>query len=146
MKDDAAFVDRCFDGCSDPEQRRRSAMSPVRLWFGLVFLAMGVLAILDATETIAWSTTFEEWWPLAVGGWGLAVMLGDRRVSLGGVIIVAIGTTLLADEQGWTVEALVWSMLFLIIGVAILLPGSHRKRDDAREDRAGSSVAPAHHA
>ncbi len=115
-------------------------MGPVRLWFGLVFVAMGVLAILDATGTVAWSQTFEEWWPVAVVGWGLADMLADRRVSVGGAIIVAIGFTLLADEQGWTVEALVWSVLFLLVGAAILIPGSRSERDRGREDR---SVTPA---
>ena len=80
MKDDAAFVDRCFDGCPDPE-RGRTGMDPVRLWFGLVFLATGVLAILDATETIAWSKTFEEWWPLAIVGWGLADMLAEQHTT-----------------------------------------------------------------
>ena len=48
---------------------------------------------------------------------------------------MAIGFTLLADEQGWTVEALVWSVLFLLVGTAILLPGSRRERDTEREDR-----------
>ena len=110
-------------------------MSPVRVWFGLVFLAMGALAILDATGTIAWSQTFETWWPVAIVGWGLADMLADRRVSVGGAIIVVIGFTLLADEQGWTVKALVWSVLFLLVGTAILLPGSRRERDTEREDR-----------
>jgi hypothetical protein len=142
MKDDAAFVDRCFDACPDPERGGRSATSPVRLWFGLVFLAMGVLAILDAAGTVAWSKTFEEWWPLAVVGWGLAAMLGDRRVTLGGVLITAIGVTLLADEQGWTAEALVWSALFVLVGVAILLSGSPGRHEDARDDRAASPVEP----
>jgi hypothetical protein len=121
-------------------------MSPVRLWFGLVFLTMGVLAILDAVGAVAWSQTFEEWWPVAVVGWGLAEMLSDRRVSIGGVIVVAIGITLLADEQGWTAEALVWSMLFLLVGSAILLPGAWRKHGDAEDDRTGSSMTPAPHA
>ena len=109
-------------------------MSPVRLWFGLVFLAMGVLAILDATEVVAWSQTFEEWWPVAIVGWGVAAMLADRRVSIGGAIIAAIGITLLADEQGWTTEALVWAALFVLVGTAILLP-SRRERGGAGDDR-----------
>lgn len=118
-------------------------MSPVRLWFGLVFLAMGVLAILDAVGTVAWSQTFEEWWPVAIVGWGVATMLADRRFSLGGTIIVAIGITVLADEQGWPAEALVWSILFMLIGAAILLPGSHRKQDGEREDGVTSPIEPA---
>lgn len=96
-------------------------MSPVRLWFGLVFLAMGILGILHAAEVVAWSQTFEEWWPIAIVGWGVADMLADRRITVGGMLIAAIGVTLLADEQGWAVEALVWSALFLLAGGAILL-------------------------
>jgi hypothetical protein len=117
-------------------------MNPVRLWFGLVFVAMGILAILAGTGTIAWSQTFEEWWPVAIVGWGVADMLAARRISLGSGIIAAIGITLLADEQGWSGEAFVWSMLFLLVGTAILMPGSRRKHAGA-DDRAGASVTPA---
>lgn len=125
MNADVSYIDRCFGEC--PE--RRSGPSAVRLWFGLVFLAMGLLAILDVAGAVAWSRTFEEWWPIAVVGWGLAVMLHGRRVSLAGTLIVAAGITLLADEQGWAVEALVWSALFLLVGVAILLPRGSRNPD-----------------
>ncbi len=106
-------------------------MSPVRWWFGLVFLAMGVLAILDATGTLAWSRSFEQWWPVAIVGWGVADMLADRHVSLGGTIIAVIGFTLLADQQQWTAGALVWSALFLLVGAAILLPHSREKDQGA---------------
>jgi len=132
---DVSYIDRCFRECPDAE--RRSGPSAVRLWFGLVFLAMGVLAILDAAGAVAWSRTFEEWWPIAVVGWGLVAIVHDRRVSLGGTLIVAIGITLLADEQGWAVEALVWSALFLLVGAAILLPRRPTSRDP--EDRSDAS-------
>ena len=114
-------------------------MSPVRLWFGLLFLAMGFLAILDAAEIVAWSQTFEEWWPLAIVGWGAAGMLAERRVTIGGAIVVAIGFTLLADEQGWMVEGLVWSALFLLIGVAILL---HRPEPTCADGEHPAAPAP----
>lgn len=117
-------------------------MSPVRLWVGLVFLAMGVLGILDVTDTVAWSQTFEEWWPVAIVGWGLAEMLAAKRWTLGGTIIAAIGVVLLADEQAWPAEGLVWSMLFLLLGVAILVPRSRGTLDDAGDGRPASPVAP----
>ena len=116
-------------------------MSPIRLLCGLVLLAMGVLAILDAAGTVAWSDSFEEWWPLAIVGWGAATMITRRRLSLGGSIIVAIGFTLLADEQGWTVEALVWSVLFLLVGAAVLFPGwRRRQRGTHPEGKMGPST------
>ncbi len=117
-------------------------MSPIRLLCGLVLLAMGVLAILDAAGTVAWSDTFEEWWPLAIVGWGAATMITQRRLSLGASIIVAIGLTLLADEQEWGMEPLVWSALFLLVGAAVLLPGWHRRQQGTPpEATAGSSAA-----
>jgi len=104
-----------------------------------VFLAMGVLAILDATEVIVWSRTFEEWWPVAIVGWGVTDMLSDRRVTLGGAVIVAIGFLLLADEQAWTAEGFVWSLLFILVGAAILLPS--RDHDTVCEDRSIASTS-----
>ncbi len=117
-------------------------MSPVRLFFSLVFLAMGILAILDAAGTIAWSQTFEEWWPAAIVGWGLADMLAGRRVSLGGAVVITIGLALLADEQAWVVEPLLWSALFMLAAAAILIPAAHKKTN-APEDRAVDSAASA---
>lgn len=110
-------------------------MSPVRLWFGLVFLAMGVLAVLDATGVVAWSQGFEEWWPVAIVGWGLAEMVSHRRVELGGVVVTLVGLALLADQQAWAAEAVVWSVLFLLAGAAILGLGSRRKARPGGEDR-----------
>jgi hypothetical protein len=116
-------------------------MSPVRWWFGLVFVGMGVLAILDAAGVAPWSSTFEEWWPLVIVGWGVAEMLAARRVALGGAIVVAVGLTLLGDEQGWAAEAYAWAALFLLVGVAILVP--RRNGEGERATRTGSiSTAP----
>ncbi len=114
-------------------------MSPVRVWFGLVFIAMGVLAILDATGVAAWSSTFEQWWPAAIVGWGFAGMLAKRRVWCDGLIVAAIGLALLADEQTWANASLVWSALFLLVGVALLLPHARKADYPEPEDR---SVAP----
>ncbi len=118
-------------------------MSPVRVWFGLVFLAMGVLAILDATGAVAWSNAFDEWWPVAIVGWGLADMVADRRLKVGGVVVTAIGCALLAEQQAWAGEALVWSVLFLLVGMAILLLGRHRDPRPAGEDRPTEAATPA---
>lgn len=114
-------------------------MRPVRVWFGLVFIAMGVLAILDAAGVAPWTSTFEEWWPVAIVGWGVAGMLEDRRVTAGGAIVAAIGVALLADEQGWANESLAWSALFLLVGAALLLP---RARGEHGVTCGDPSIAP----
>lgn len=102
-------------------------MGPRRLWVGLVLLALGVLGLFAVGGAVDWDRTVERWWPIAIIGWGVADLIADRRVTLGGTIVVAIGLTLLADEQAWAVDGLLWSALFLFAGAAILLAG-HRPR------------------
>lgn len=109
-------------------------MKPVRIWAGLVFLAMGVLGILELTGTLDWDRTIDQWWPVAIIGWGIADMLTDRRITLGGSIITAIGLALLADEQGWAIEGLTWTLLFLFIGAAILIGPIARRTPDVTRD------------
>lgn len=55
-------------------------MRVTRLWVGLVFLAVGVFGILDATATVDASITIGGWWPLAIVGWALLEMAHQRRV------------------------------------------------------------------
>lgn len=117
-------------------------MKPVRVWVGLVFLAMGALGVLELTGTLDWDQTIDQWWPVAIIGWGIADMLADRRVTLGGTIIAAIGLTLLGDEQGWAIEGLTWTLLFLFIGGAILLgPTARRTRKTTGDRKAAPRAA-----
>ena len=101
-------------------------MSPVRLWFGLVFLAIGVLAILDATGAVAWSSAVDGWWPLVIAGWGVAEMVAHERIELGAVVVTLAGCALLAEAQAWAGETVIWSVLFLLIGAAMLGLGRGR--------------------
>lgn len=101
-------------------------MSPVRLWFGLVFLAMGVLAILDATGAVEWSSAVDGWWPLVIAGWGVAEMVAHKSIELGAVVVTLAGCALLAEAQAWAGETVIWSVLFLLIGAAILGLGRGR--------------------
>ncbi len=96
-------------------------MRPSTIWIVIVLLAVGVCGILDAAGVIDSSQTIGQWWPLAVVGWAVAEMLGERRVTLGGVICTAIGLTLLADAQAWVNGMLLWSSLAITIGLAILV-------------------------
>jgi hypothetical protein len=79
-------------------------MKPIRLWIGLVLVALGVFGILDATGALDSSETIEQWWPVAIIGLGIIGMLVERRVGLGPAIVVGIGFLLLADQQQWTDE------------------------------------------
>lgn len=90
------------------------------IWIALVLLGLGVCGILDATGLVESSRTIGQWWPLAVIGWPVTGMLAARRVTFAGVACAAIGLTLLADEQQWSSDLLVWSVLALFLGGAIL--------------------------
>ena len=111
-------------------------MKPGSVWIAIVLLAVGVCGILDAAGVVPSSRTIGQWWPLAVIGWPVSEMLAARRVTLGGVACAAIGLTLLADEQAWAGDALIWSSLAVFIGVAILVDGVQRWGDN----RGGNDV------
>ncbi|MEI8406507.1 MULTISPECIES: LiaF transmembrane domain-containing protein [unclassified Kribbella] len=93
-------------------------MTPVRMWIGVVLVALGVIGILEATGTGTGGVA--DWWPIAVIGLGVAAMFGRRRVSLGPLVIVALGFVLLADQQSWTDEDLFGPALLIVFGLAVL--------------------------
>jgi hypothetical protein len=106
-------------------------MKPGIIWIAVALLALGVCGILDAAGAVSSSQTITQWWPLAIVGWALAEMLGERRPTLGGMICAAIGVALLADTQSWAGDAVVWSLLAIAIGVSILVDaGRERGRRD----------------
>lgn len=110
-------------------------MKPGTRWIAIVLLAVGLCGILDATGLVESSQTIGTWWPLAVIGWPLVEMVAVRRVTLGGVICLGIGLTLLADELALADDGLVWSMLAAFIGLALLVEalmkrGEGQKRED----------------
>jgi hypothetical protein len=113
-------------------------MKPIRLWIGLVLLALGVLGILDAAGTLESSETIDRWWPVAIVGLGVIGMFVDRRISVGPTVVVVIGVLLLADQQDWTDEDLFGPVLLIGIGL-ILLSGLWRRRVEG-ERREGSVV------
>jgi len=102
-------------------------MKPSTVWIAIVLLALGVCGLLDAAGVVDSSQTIAQWWPLAIVGLALAEMLTVRRVTLGGVIFIAIGVTLLADAQAWASDVLLWSALAITIGLAILVDAGLRR-------------------
>ena len=104
-------------------------MRPNTVWFATALLALGVCGILDAAGIVESSQTIAQWWPLAVIGWAVSAMAADGHVTLGGVICVAVGLTLLADAQAWASGALLWSSLAITIGLAILVHAGIRRGD-----------------
>ena len=114
-------------------------MKPSTVWIAIVLLALGVCGILDAAGIADTSQTIAQWWPIAIVGWAITAMIGERRVTLGGVICAAIGMTLLADAQAWASGAVAWSALAIALGLAILVDASLRC-DDRRNGDAPTAL------
>ena len=116
-------------------------MKPTRIWLGLVFLALGVFGVLDVTGVLAWDTSVGQWWPVAIIAFGVADMATEHRITLGPVIITAIGLALLADQQNWASDTLIWSLLLGGIGLGILLGrGRSQPPDHQPADREPSHI------
>lgn len=109
-------------------------MKPVRLWIGLILLALGTLGVLDATGTLESSEAIDRWWPVAIIGLGLIGMIVDRRIAIGPGIVVLIGVLLLADQQDWTDEDLVGPVLLIGIGLLLLSGLWRRRREQEHRD------------
>jgi hypothetical protein len=112
-------------------RRQEHRIGPVRLWFGLVLLTLSAMAVLATTGVLGWEQTVGRWWPVAIIGWGLADMVADREVTLGGSIITTVGLLLLADEQDWAIEGSMWTAVFLVAGIRVLL-GPRRRAAPSR--------------
>lgn len=96
-------------------------MKPVRLWVGIVLLALGVFGILDAVDVLDSGPVIADWWPAAVVVLGLVAMAAERRVSLGPVVIVVLGFVLLAGTLDWTTGDLLIPTVFAGVGLAVLV-------------------------
>ncbi|MFJ8962542.1 LiaF transmembrane domain-containing protein [Lentzea sp. NPDC102401] len=96
-------------------------MRPVRVWMGLVLLALGVLGILDATDVLDSGEAVGRWWPVALVGLGLVAMAAQRRVSLGPVVITLAGLVLLTGTLGWATGDVLWPTVLACAGITILV-------------------------
>jgi predicted membrane protein len=95
-------------------------MRLVRVWIGLVLLVGGVVGILGATGMIEAGSTLAKWWPVAVIGLGLVAMIDQRHVSLGPVVVTAVGVALLAGARGWTTQSVVAPAILIIVGLLVM--------------------------
>jgi sugar phosphate permease len=122
------------------ESKERKKMKPGSVWFGIVLLAVGVCGLLDAAGVVDSAQTIGQWWPLAVIGWPLVEMGAARRVTLGGVVCALVGLTLLADQQQWVSDMLVWSGLAVFVGLAVLTAAGYRRRERPNGNGAGTPL------
>ncbi|MFE2752294.1 hypothetical protein ACFXGA_09860 [Actinosynnema sp. NPDC059335] len=95
-------------------------MKPVRTWIGVVLVVAGGLGVLNALGVTGTGDLLNAWWPVAVIGLGAAAALAQRHVSLGPAVVAVIGLVLLADRQEWTTGNILWPVLLVVVGAAVL--------------------------
>ncbi|MGW6442640.1 LiaF transmembrane domain-containing protein [Lentzea sp. NPDC055074] len=96
-------------------------MRPVRVWVGLVLLALGVFGVLDATDVLDSGATIGRWWPLALVGLGAVAMAAQRRISFGPTVITLAGLVLLTGSLGWATGDVLVPTALLCAGIAVLV-------------------------
>lgn len=93
---------------------------PVRLWIGLVLLALGTFGVLGAMDVLDAGALVGTWWPIALVGLGVVPMVAQRRVWTGPVVVTVLGLVLLVDNLGWAGGGLLWPSAVLVVGVIVL--------------------------
>ncbi|GLZ27939.1 hypothetical protein Lesp02_01290 [Lentzea sp. NBRC 105346] len=92
----------------------------MRLWVGLVLLALGLLGVLDATGVLDSGSLVGRWWPVAIIGLGVVAMVAQAAVSTGPVVVCVVGLILLVGNLGWTTGDLFWPAVLVVAGLAVL--------------------------
>jgi hypothetical protein len=110
-------------------------VQPVRTWVGIVLVGLGAVGLLGATDVIDAGAVTGRWWPVAVIGLGLAAMTAQRSLSIGPLVVTAIGVVLLAGAQDWAVRDLLWPALLIVVGL-LVLSGLARRRSPGDESAA----------
>ena len=91
---------------------------------GLIVIAIGVVALLGQTGVIDAGSFFGTWWPLLVVSLGVAALVAAPRAWIGPLLVISIGIVLQLNTLGvidvsfWD---LVWPVVIILLGVAILL-------------------------
>lgn len=96
-------------------------MRPMRIWVGLVLIALGVVGLLDAAGVLDFGTTVDRWWPLGLLALAALLALAERRIGLGSLVIGLLSVILLVDTLDLVVLGVaVWASLAIAAGLAVL--------------------------
>lgn len=94
-------------------------MLTTRTLLGLILMAFGVVMLLDQTGTIEAGDVIGDWWPLIIIVLGAGQLLEQRRLNIGPLIVIAVGTLLLLDQLdliGFSIWRVIWPLVLIFIG------------------------------
>jgi hypothetical protein len=114
----------------------------MRIWVGLVLIALGVVGLLDAAGVLDFGTTVDRWWPLGLLALAALLALTERRIGLGSLVIGLLSVILLVDTLDLVVLGVaVWGSLAIAAGLAVLFTVAGPGRQRLLGARSPGSVA-----
>ena len=108
-----------------------------RIIIGIMVLAFGTGAFLDAFNVIEFWPIAGEWWPAAIIVAGLLVFFTDMRQFIWGIALVLIGGFLLLDRQGVVdvnIWEAIWPTVIIAVGLSILVNKSGSSKRTKTQD------------
>lgn len=92
-----------------------------QLVFGVTFVALGLVLLLDRAGELDAGDVIGTWWPTVLLLLGLATLALPPRNLAGGVFITAMGLAFLGwTAGGWDTLSVLWPLLLVAAGLALL--------------------------
>lgn len=101
----------------------------LRVIFSLTLIILGVGYLIDAFEIWHFGGIVADWWPLIIMAVGLRNISKSRHSIFNGVIVLLVGTMLLASTLDFIHTGfweIFWPMIIILIGVKLILGSSHK--------------------
>jgi predicted membrane protein len=110
---------------------------------GLILVGLGILLLLDASDTVDFGTVWSDYWPVLLIAWGGLAIQRERGRSLVGTIVLLLGVGFLLENLGvfaddWLSKA--WPVAIIVFGLSLVI-GSLAARSGA-PTRAASGPEP----
>jgi hypothetical protein len=105
------------------ERWRRHPHKTPPVFFGIVFVLIGTLFLLDNLNVIDARYVFRTFWPLLILGWGVTRLLTTSYDRLIPLLAIVLGGLLLGNQLGgWdmNVGRLFWPVVLIVVGGNIL--------------------------
>lgn len=106
-----------------------------RVLLGLVIIAVGIIAMLDAFEIVyAWEV-FYTYWPVLLILLGVGNLLDRRSSNMSGLILIVIGGFFLADKldlvilENIRLSHIIIPTIIILVGVNLVLPDRRKNQD-----------------
>jgi predicted membrane protein len=98
--------------------------SLARIIIGLVILAVGIAAFLDALNIINFWQHASVWWPISLLVGGLLLFLNDFKNFVWAIAMIVLGVLLQLrafEVIDFNILSLIWPVIIVAIGISILI-------------------------